>query len=267
VNKDLDAQIICAEIQKRNAGSQSLTQLVIEVIDETASTNFDLMQRAREITHPILLVAKHQTAGRGRAGRMWLSTIDGVLTFSLAWRFDSSAQELMGLPLVVGVALAETLLEIGVPVKVKWPNDILKEGKKLAGILVESVPSGLKGTCAVIGIGLNLQISDELELQIGQAVADAPWLAQMDRNLLLALLIHALSVALETFQQRGFAVFVERWNQLHAFAHHQVAIIEQGRIQQSGLALGVDTYGRLLLQTEREILAIHSGDVSLRALS
>lgn len=247
-----------------------LEQLAVEVVAETGSTNADLMARARELASPHLLVAERQTAGRGRAGRTWHSVEGGVLTFSLAWHFHKPAQELMGLPLAVGVLLAERLLAIGVPVSLKWPNDLLKDGKKLAGILLESQASARQGTWAVIGIGLNLSVPTALEERIGQAVADAPWLAQMDRNLLLAQLVHSLVKGLTVFEQVGFTHFVDSWNRLHAFANRPVAIIEQGEIRQQGLALGVDERGCLLLQTANGVLAIHSGDVadaSLRALS
>lgn len=240
--------------------------LSIQVVEQTGSTNADLMQRAKHLNTPTLLVARHQTAGKGRAGRSWLSTPDGVLTFSLAWEFPLSAQALMGLPLAVGVAIAERLQQLGVPVKLKWPNDILKESKKLAGILVESQISNTGSTWAIIGIGLNLRVPDELEQSIGQAVADATWLAQMDRNQLMAQLLQALQAALTEFAMQGFTAFSERWNRLHAHAHQAVSIIDQQTIVQQGIALGVDAQGCLILQTDHGQILIHSGDVSLRPL-
>lgn len=240
--------------------------LSIEVVEQTGSTNADLMQRAKQLNTPTLLIARHQTAGKGRAGRSWLSTPDGVLTFSLAWEFPFGAQALMGLPLAVGVAIAERLQQLGVPVKLKWPNDILKESKKLAGILVESQVSNTGSTWAIIGIGLNLRVPDALEQSIGQAVADATWLAQMDRNHLMAQLLQALQAALSEFALQGFAAFTERWNRLHAHAQQRVMIVDQQTIVQQGIAQGVDHQGYLILQTENGQILIHSGDVSLRPL-
>jgi BirA family biotin operon repressor/biotin-[acetyl-CoA-carboxylase] ligase len=240
--------------------------LSIEVVEQTGSTNADLMQRAKSLNTPTLLVARHQTAGKGRAGRSWLSAPDGVLTFSLAWEFTSGAQTLIGLPLAVGVAIAERLQQLGVPVKLKWPNDILKESKKLAGILVESQVSNTGSTWAIIGIGLNLRVPEALEQSIGQAVAEATWLAQMDRNQLIAQLLQALQVALTEFTMQGFAVFNERWNRLHAHAQQLVMIVDQQVLVQQGIAIGVDHQGSLILQTENGPVLIHSGDVSLRPL-
>lgn len=241
-------------------------QVDVEVVAQTGSTNADLMERLPYLQTPLLRIAEHQTAGRGRAGRVWHSVPGGVLTFSLAWYFPQPSQALLGLPLVVGVAVAETLLALGVPVALKWPNDILKDAKKLAGILIESAAARDGGSWGVIGIGLNLRIPDALEAEIGQAVADAPWLAQMDRNLLVAHLLNALAKAMDQFRQTGFGAFAERWNRLHAYAGQAVQILDNGQLQQEGIALGVDQSGRLVLQTSQGQLAILAGDVSLRPL-
>ncbi|WP_246464304.1 biotin--[acetyl-CoA-carboxylase] ligase [Undibacterium seohonense] len=261
----LEAKAIEQALYQLNQANE-YPSLQIEVVEQTGSTNADLMQRAKNLQTPTLLLARHQTAGKGRAGRSWLSTPDGVLTFSLAWEFQSGVQGLIGLPLAVGVAIAERLQQLGVPVKLKWPNDLLKESKKLAGILVESQVSSAGSSWAIIGIGLNLRVPDELEQRIGQAVADAAWLAQMDRNQLVAQLLQALQAALIEFSTQGFAAFVDRWNRLHAHANQAVMIIDQQTVLQQGIALGVDQQGCLILQTEKGEVLIHSGDVSLRPL-
>jgi BirA family biotin operon repressor/biotin-[acetyl-CoA-carboxylase] ligase len=239
----------------------------IEVVAETGSTNADLMARgaAGTLEAPLLRIAEHQSAGRGRAGRSWLSSPGDSLTFSLAWRFASAdgPQRLSGLPLAVGVALAEALAGQGVPVQLKWPNDLLRDGAKLAGILIET-QTGAGATVAVIGVGMNLRMPDALEQQIGRQVAAAPWLARMDRNALVALLLDALAAALAQFERHGFAPFAARWNVLHAWAGQKVAIIDHGVTLQQGRAAGVDDSGRLLLDTDTGRVAIAAGDVSLR---
>lgn len=236
----------------------------VEVVEETGSTNADLMARLSQLHRPVLRVALHQTAGRGRAGRTWHSVAGGMLTFSLAWRMPQTAHQLMGLPLAVGVAIAEVLNALGVVVKLKWPNDVLKEGKKLAGILIETANAKDGGTWVVAGIGLNLQVPDELETAIGRAVAEAPWLAQMDRNQLMAKLLNALAATFEQFGQGGFAPFLPRWNALHAYAQQPVVILDHGSIIHRGIALGVDMTGCLLLQTDQGQVPVLAGDVSLR---
>jgi BirA family biotin operon repressor/biotin-[acetyl-CoA-carboxylase] ligase len=242
----------------------SQSGVAVEVVPETGSTNADLLARAPGLHQPVLLVAENQTAGRGRAGRSWLSSAAGSLTFSLAWQFDGGPQRLAGLPLAVGVALAETLAGLGVQVQLKWPNDLLRDGAKLAGILIETQGAAGGGVCAVIGIGLNLVMPDDLEQKIGRSVAAAAWLAQMDRDTLMAALLDGLSAALCEFGQAGFAAFSTRWNLRHAWQGELVTIIDRGEMLHEGFAAGVDDAGRLLLDAAGGRVAIVAGDVSLR---
>lgn len=237
--------------------------VAIEVVDETGSTNADLLARCATLAGPTLRIAGQQTAGRGRAGRPWLSQPDASLMFSLAWHFKGPLQQLVGLPLAVGVALAEALSSLGAPVQLKWPNDLLKDGNKLAGILVETQQAP-GGVWAVIGCGINLLMPDALERQIGRSVAAVPWLAQMERNTLLAALLSRLAGVLAEFDDTGLAPFTERWNALHAWQGQHVQILDNGQLQQQGVAAGVDRMGRLLLRTDDGLMEIMSGDVSLR---
>jgi BirA family biotin operon repressor/biotin-[acetyl-CoA-carboxylase] ligase len=238
--------------------------IAIEVVSETGSTNADLLARLPGLAGPTLLLALSQTAGRGRAGRSWLSEAGSSLTFSLAWQFSGPLQRLVGLPLAVGVALADALAAQGVQVQLKWPNDVLKDGSKLAGILVETQAAPGGAIWAVIGIGLNLLMPDALEAQIGRPAAGAPWLARMDRASLMALITDALQTCLQQFEHAGFAAFSARWNSLHAYRNAPVSIIDGGTVLHTGLAAGVDDSARLLLDTDAGRIDILSGDVSLR---
>lgn len=256
--------------------------VALEVVAQTGSTNLDLLARLQMPTpqagqpalgqqtllRPTLLVAERQTAGRGRAGRTWHSASDAAtgvsLTFSLAWRFARPMQDLLGLPLAVGVAIAEALEQQSVRVQLKWPNDILRDGHKLGGVLIATVSENPQQHWAVIGVGLNLAVSKELEQKIGHPVADARWLAQQDRNLLMATLLNHLVQVLQTFEQTGMAAFVDCWNHWHAFAGKQVEILDQGQVLHEGVALGVDSMGRLLLDGPDGQVAVLAGDVSLR---
>lgn len=245
----------------------------IEVVEETGSTNADLLARVAQLRQPTLLIAERQTAGRGRAGRVWHSAPGASLTFSLAWKFSRPLQELVGLPLAVGVAIADALAAQAVRVQLKWPNDILRDGKKLGGVLIATASAGtLKNESgqlqeqhwAVIGVGLNLTVPNTLEHEIGHAVADAPWLAQQDRNLLMAVLLEHLVPLLKQFELQGMPAFVPRWNHYHAFSGQMVQIIDHGERLHHGCARGIDGMGRLLLATATGEVAVLAGDVSLR---
>ncbi len=238
-------------------------QVRIAVVAETGSTNADLLAQVDAMTTPTLLIAKSQTAGRGRAGRVWHSAPDASLTFSLAWKFNLPLQALVGLSLAVGVALAEALGELDVAVQLKWPNDLLQQGEKLAGILIETAMSK-GGAWAVIGVGLNLAMPEQVAAQIGRPAAHAPGLAEMDRNRVMATLLNHLAQALTQFEQQGFAAFMSRWNALHAYAGRQVNIQDRDQILQQGTAVGVDAAGCLLLDTAGGRIAVMAGDVSLR---
>lgn len=257
----------------------------IEVVAQSGSTNADLLARVGRqdddtgvtaLTGPTLLLALEQTAGRGRAGRRWLSDT-GSLTFSLAWPCRQPIAGLLGLPLAIGVAVADVLAARRIEVALKWPNDILLAGRKLAGILIETTTgastagatSATDGSqrqiWAVIGVGMNLL--DASGDAPGIAVPDIAALPATDRNVLLAELLDALVSSLQQFDQAGLTPFVARWNALHAHAGQRVDILDQGRTLHSGVALGVDASGRLLLETgtPAQVVAIVAGDVSLRA--
>src|SRR5450830_3409 len=244
--------------------------VAIEVVAETGSTNVDLLARVATLTAPTLLVAESQTAGKGRAGRAWHTTANSALTFSLAWKFRRPLHALIGLPLAMGVALAEALVVFGVRVELKWPNDVLRDGAKLAGILIETAQDKAAATNAkastwtVIGIGVNLAMPQDLQDRIGRAVAYVSELQSHDRERLLALLLSALSDALAEFDAQGFSAFAARWNRLHAYAGRAVRILDNDRVVHEGTAVGVDDKGCFLMDTVNGRVAVVAGDVSLR---
>ena len=254
--------------QIAGAMQRVVPDLMIETVAVTGSTNADLLARIGQLSGPLVLVAEQQLAGRGRAGRTWHSSPAASLTFSLAWRFDGPIQALSGLSLVVGVALADALTQLGEHVQLKWPNDLLRDGKKLGGVLIETAMDPHRATTlwAVIGIGINLRQSDQLDTDVGQPIAALAATTFDDRNALLARLLDHLCVELANFNDNGFADYVPRWNALHAHRDLQICIIDRGQTLFDGIARGVDTQGRLLLDTCDGPRAVVAGDVSLRAM-
>ena len=230
----------------------------VDVVDACDSTNTLLLDRAGQgAPSGTVVAARRQSAGRGRMGRNWVSDPSASLTFSLLWRLPAGASP-GGLSLAVGVAVAEALRRQGIEgVALKWPNDILRQGKKLGGILVE-----LAGSTAVIGIGLNLRLPDGLppEVSRGATAIDC----DLDRNELLAALLASLHGVLEQFGIGGFAALRDRWQTLNAYAELPVRVIAEFAVPVEGICMGVDVDGALLLETAVCVQRILSGDVSLR---
>jgi len=266
----------------------------IEIVEETGSTNADLMTRVKALPHrrnalarPIVRVAYLQTAGRGRRGRNWIAQPGDALLFSLACVIPRPIDGLAGLSLAIGAALVDGLrtLPVAAPgqIALKWPNDVLLEGDKLVGILVETAWSTAEATAVVIGIGTNVRGADELAAKVraqntGAAApgAAAPPLpgttptalsrAWPNANLTdtLAAELNALETALQRFGESGFAAFQARWNACHAYAGREVVLFEQGNEVMRGVALGVDERGQLMLDTAHGRETITTGDLSLR---
>lgn len=252
--------------EKINAQCRAAAQHVrIQAVAETGSTNADLLAHIGDLPGATLLIAQKQTAGRGRAGRVWFSAPDATLTFSLAWKFKRPPQEMVGLPLAVGVALVHALDGFDVTAQLKWPNDLLRDGKKLGGTLIETaIDKHDAGMWTVIGIGLNLTMPADLAAQIDRPVTDAPELAKQDRNTVMAALLSSLAETLTVFEEQGFKAFVKRWNALHAYAGQPVVIQDRNQVLHEGTAVGVDASGCLLLDTAGGRVAVVAGDVSLR---
>jgi BirA family biotin operon repressor/biotin-[acetyl-CoA-carboxylase] ligase len=239
---------------------------LLEVVDQTGSTNEDLMLRARQgATGGLVRIAETQTAGRGRRGRRWVSAPGGALTFSLLWRFNRVA-DLSGLSLAVGVSLVRSLKAVALQdAQLKWPNDLLWRQRKLGGILIESVASPGGGVSAVIGIGINLRLVKPVAELIDQPAADLESAGvRVDRNELLARALRDLSDVLGILSRQGFAALRSEWQRAHAYQDKMVTIEMNGKIQAEGRAVGVDEAGAFLLQTAEGTHTIHSGELSLR---
>lgn len=236
----------------------------IDVLPSCDSTNAVLLARA-EAGAPsgTVVVAEEQTAGRGRRGRSWFASPGDSLTFSLLWRFAPGTAP-AGLSLAVGVAVARALAGVGAgEAALKWPNDILRDGRKLGGILVELVP----GTphAAVIGIGINLQLPAGMPAEVRAASAALCTANQpADPNQLYAALLKELLATLETFAAGGFAAIRAEWMERHAYQDVAVSLSSDFDAPRAGICRGVDADGALLLETDGRIERVLSGEVSLR---
>ncbi|MFT4615281.1 MAG: BirA family biotin operon repressor/biotin-[acetyl-CoA-carboxylase] ligase [Bacteroidia bacterium] len=260
------------------------------------STNAELLRRAQLGERGgLVCCAEQQSAGRGRRGRTWISPFASNLYLSVLWDFRQGAAALEGLSLAVGVAVSHALADCGLPpVQLKWPNDILHQGAKLGGILLE-MTGDADGACqVVIGIGLNVAMPAQAGEGIDQAWTDIRAMAaserqggdappartdklpgltelpgrtnQPGRNDLLAAVLNHLLPLLAEFETQGFGPWRDHWQSLDAHAGQQV-VLDTGARQTAGIARGVDERGALRLETTTGITAVYGGEISLRPVS
>jgi len=258
----LDADLIRAGL------GAAREELHVEILDHAASSNALLLQRATKgAASGTVLAVEWQSAGRGRLGRTWHAGLGDALTFSLLWRFESGLAKLAGLSLAVGVAMMRALEELGVRgAGLKWPNDVLLNDGKLAGILLEAQGDMLGPSVVVIGIGVNLAVPEALRERIDQSVSD---LASLDlpapeRNHVLAVLLKQLVAVLHVFAGRGFASLHAEWERYHLFQQRPVKLSLPDGSQVSGTVLGVTDEGALCLVTGQGERIFNAGEVSLR---
>ncbi len=239
----------------------------VEVVDDVDSTNTVLLRAAEPAPHRHCLAAEYQHAGRGRRGRTWLAALGGSLTCSVRWRFSQGIGALSGLSLAVGVALLRSLHDCGAThVQLKWPNDVLWQGRKLAGILIEVQGEANGPSVAVIGIGINVHIAQETRQRITQPVTDIFEILghSVSRNILLAQLLNHLEKVMAEFELHGLTRLRDEWQAAHAHAGQWLQVTMANGSCLNGRALGLTPLGALLLENESGAqLAVHSGDVQL----
>lgn len=242
----------------------------IEVIESAVSTNTVLLQRAaRGEPSASVLAAEWQSAGRGRLGRTWHSGLGNALMFSVLWRFPSGLAALSGLSLAVGVALMRALSQMGVSdVGLKWPNDVVNNQGKLAGILIEAQGDMLGPCVVVIGVGVNLRLPQAVARRIDQPVSALAGGGELpDRNLLLALLLESLAEVLAEFELHGFKSLRAEWESCHRYQDRSVRMLLPDGTSADGVVRGVTEEGALRVETAQGLQVFNAGEISLRGHS
>ncbi|HTF97586.1 MAG TPA: bifunctional biotin--[acetyl-CoA-carboxylase] ligase/biotin operon repressor BirA [Cellvibrio sp.] len=250
---------------------KSKQQLELNIFPQIDSTNSFLMEQldpARQVC-----CAEFQSAGRGRRGRLWVSPMAQNLYFSIGWGFEGGVAAIEGLSLVVGVAISRALNKCGLKdVKLKWPNDVLYQNKKLAGVLIEMTgdPSGY---CqVVIGVGLNVSMQE-----LHATGIDQPWAAlnsmlaedglpHMSRNQVTAMLLDELLNILQAYESEGLSFYLDEWMNIAAYKGQQVEL-RNGQALINGTFAGVTESGALRLLCDGREQIFHGGEVSLRSLA
>lgn len=240
--------------------------------DEVTSTNDYLLERAKQTkTGNIACFAEHQTAGRGRLGRQWVSPFAANLYLSLLWHFDRDISELAGLNIAMGVTVANSIRDAFAvkDIQLKWPNDIIWNHRKLGGILID-MRGEYSGRCAaVIGIGINVSMPHSYDKEINKPWVDLQTVAGLEasRNKLAGILLNQMIDHLCLFQENGITPFIEEWNALDYLTNKYVVINSVSSSQQ-GIAQGINNQGHLLIKPKTgPITAISTGDATVSKIS
>ncbi|WP_043309983.1 bifunctional biotin--[acetyl-CoA-carboxylase] ligase/biotin operon repressor BirA [Pseudomonas sp. ML96] len=237
---------------------------VLEVVD---STNAEVLRRlAAGAPAPLLILAEKQDGGRGRRGRTWISPFGENLYYSLGLRLEGGAFSLDGLSLTVGLAVLRSLREAGLAeVGLKWPNDLLVAGRKIAGVLLELSGDPADACQVVIGIGVNVNMLPGPNIAI-----DQPWLSLrecsgqlVDRTAMALALGRWLKHYLDLHERGGFAALREEWEACHLWQGQEVSLLA-GPQRIDGVVLGVDHLGALRLNVAGQERQFSGGELSLR---
>jgi BirA family biotin operon repressor/biotin-[acetyl-CoA-carboxylase] ligase len=265
---DMPIELLDQGLINQHVGSeQQLLLSQLDVCYSVDSTNTQLRELAIQgADSGHVCFAEHQTHGRGRRGRQWVSPFGRNLYFSFLWRFSGVPHSLGGLSLAMAVGVARALREIGLEgVQVKWPNDLQYQGRKLAGILLEMSGDPTANCHIITGVGVNVGMPAASADKI-----DQPWIdvsracgKQVSRNQLAGRLLHHILVVMEAYPKTGLQPLMAEWQQMNAMADQEVELHTPTGII-CGIMAGIDEDGALLLKQSDGTQKIHSGEVSLR---
>jgi BirA family biotin operon repressor/biotin-[acetyl-CoA-carboxylase] ligase len=265
-SEPLEAERIVAAL---SAGTRARLRC-IETVWRIESTNAALLERTDlPAGRADVLLAEYQTAGRGRRGRPWIAPPGGAICLSIGWVFAQLPRDLAALGLAVGVcALRALRRHARAAIGLKWPNDLVIEGRKLGGILIEMRAESGGPSYVVVGIGINVALGAQLERQIaatGTVPVDlaAAGADPVPRNVVAAHLTEEIIAGLVRFEEEGLRPFVEEWEGADALRGRPVNV-HAGAAQASGIARGIDIGGALLLETPTGLRKFVSGEVSVR---
>lgn len=240
--------------------------VVLEVLEKIDSTN-NYLKTLPPTKQVHVCLAEQQLAGKGRLNREWYSPFGQNLYCSYLYPIQKDVSELAGLSLVVGLAMQATVKAYSAEhaVKLKWPNDLIHEGKKLGGCLVE-IQAETNGFCyAIIGIGINVNMTEEALSRVDRACTSLQTLLNryIDRNQLAAVLIDNLNTYLARFEEKGFSDFIDEWQTADSLFEQKIRLDCMGNVTE-GTVAGVNALGHLLLKNPAgEVKAFSSGDTTV----
>jgi BirA family transcriptional regulator, biotin operon repressor / biotin---[acetyl-CoA-carboxylase] ligase len=244
----------------------------LELLFEVGSTNTRLLGSAPPPPSTAdVCIAELQHAGRGRLGRRWIAAFGGGVAMSVGWTCSDVVRTLPALSLGVGVAVSRGLTRAGAAgIKLKWPNDIWFEDRKVGGVLIELRAEAGGPAHVVIGVGVNVSLPAEARREIetsGAAVAAVTDACKepASRNMVAGAILDELLSMLAQYERSGFAAFRDAWTALDGL-YGRAAQVVVGESAVSGVARGVDADGALLLETKERMQRFVSGEASLRLI-
>lgn len=264
----LSQPLILLDKQKITVSALKKKSIRLELLEQIGSTN-DHLKVVPHKNELVICIAEMQIKGKGRFCRSWYSPFGQNIYLSLRYSFDKNIIELTGLSLVCGLAVCYTIEKIcclSLPIFIKWPNDIICENKKLAGILIE-IQSETHGFClAIIGVGLNVNMQSDVKKKI-----DQDWTSLInvtktyqDRNVLCTELIKNLISYLEDFEKHGLIFFRNLWKEKDYLFNKSLHLMKSNQKEFHGIGAGINEQGNLILKlTGGFQKAFSSGEVTL----
>lgn len=253
------------QLLSRDAIQYSCPSLPVFVYDSIGSTNDQAKQLLSTYSAPLAVFAEHQTQGKGRRGRDWVSPFAQNLYMSFVWPITEGLNQIDGLSLVVGLAVIKTIKCIsGIDAQLKWPNDVLINGRKVAGILLELIGDPVELCHVVIGIGVNLNMKgsmtniDQEWTSLGKEIGTL-----IDREKFAKALLEDLDRYLERQKTYGFTSMKAEWLSMHAWQGRNV-LLHTGSDSIAGQIVGVGDKGEICLLVDGRECKYLGGELSLR---
>ncbi|MBX9786576.1 MAG: biotin--[acetyl-CoA-carboxylase] ligase [Alphaproteobacteria bacterium] len=238
--------------------------VILDIFESLPSSN-DYLKNLASTISPHICLPEHQTKGRGRLGRSWVSPFGRNIYCSMSYVFQKDISEMAGLSLVVGILTAKALeiLDQRFKPRLKWPNDIYLEGKKVGGILIDLIAEA-NGTCkAVLGIGLNVNMKDIPLKDVKNWICLEELVNQkLDRNQVVGEIISSLFKGMEIFASQGLAPFLPDWKRLD-FLDNKKVTLTSGQEFYSGIAKSISPQGHLFLELPQGLKQFSYGDTRL----
>lgn len=270
VAEQLEHDLLRPEDIRLMLDEQGLSELDLIYKEETGSTNIDVIQHFQNSGRLSIAVSETQTSGRGRRGRQWVSPYARNIYCTIGLKLTIKADRLGLVSIACGVALCRSLVNCGTKnIKLKWPNDLVfddgSQKYKLGGILIESRPAG-DGYFVAVGFGLNVHMSRSELDGISQPATSLSLILNTDiqRQPVLMAAISSIIDQFKSFCNSDIEALVEEFSQYDAYRNQQIVVLN-GDNSKSGLCLGIDSSGQLLVETGNNVETFSAAEISLRA--